>query len=303
MKSSISRLVRVLYVLANLTKHVADSTVEIQCPVESYLNETTSLTCSTSQAYSNIIYKAPTGNSPQCSQTGCTPVSGFQADIINSSCTQLTILSVQQRHAGQWGCADGDNNFEYSKLVVAEKNATCSITVDTCPVLLHGKISLTVTIQNYYCSVASNVSLLVGSIRETLSTALHVTCPTNITSTKEINMTKAHFGNVQLELICKGKETIFCEGITSFPGHTPPTPPKCPLPQDNREQIAIAVVGTFFVTSFLCILLGVIVFKREELRDFIGRIQPAMAKMLGPTPGAPEQTEQGHSQVNPEVKV
>ncbi|XP_071095606.1 uncharacterized protein [Haliotis cracherodii] len=264
MKTSINRLVLALYVLANVTIHVADSTVEIQCPEESYLNEPTSLTCSTPQAYSNIIYKAPTGNSPQCSQTGCTPVSGFQAVPINSTCTQLTILSVQQRHAGQWGCADGDNNFVQSSLVVAERNPPCSITVDTCPVLLHENISLTVTIQNYYCSVASKVSLLVGSVRETL-TDVNVIDPTQITAVKEINMTKEHFGDVKLELMCQKSRTISCGGVTVL--HVPdtsPTPPKCPLPPDNTEQITIAVVVTFIVTSFLCILLGVIVFKREN---------------------------------------
>ncbi|XP_048242990.1 uncharacterized protein LOC124150134 [Haliotis rufescens] len=307
MKSSINRLVLVLYVLANLTMHVADSTVEIQCPEESYLNEPSSLTCSTSQAFSNIIYKAPSGNSPQCSQTGCTPVSGFQAVPINSSCTQLTILKVQQRHAGQWGCADGDNNFVYSSLVVAERNPPCSITVDTCPVLLHEKISLTVTIQNYYCSIAFKVSLRVGSVRETLSTGVHVTGPTNITAVKEINMTKEHFGDVQLEIICQKSRTISCGGVTVLhvpdTSPTPPTPPTCPLPPGNRGQVTIAVVVTFFVTSFLCILLVVIVYKREELRDFMGRIHPAFAKKLGPTPDAPEQTKDGHSQFTPAVKA
>ncbi|XP_048242981.1 uncharacterized protein LOC124150137 [Haliotis rufescens] len=221
MKSSINRLVLVLYVLANLTMQVADSLVQIHVPEESYLNEPTSLTCSTSQAFSTIIYKAPSGNSPQCSQTGCTPVSGFQADIINSTCTQLRILRVQLRHAGPWGCADGDNNFVYRSLVVAEKNPPCSITVDTCPVLLHEKISLTVTIQNYYCSKDFNVSLRVGSVQETLSTAVHVTGPTDSTAIKEINMTKAHFGDVQLELICQKSRTISCGGVTFLHGCRP----------------------------------------------------------------------------------
>ncbi|XP_071095409.1 uncharacterized protein [Haliotis cracherodii] len=221
MNTSINRLVLVLYVLANVTMHVADSTVQIQVPEESYLNELTTLTCSTSQAFSNIIYKAPFGNSPQCTVTACTSVSGFQAVPINSSCTELTILRVQQGHAGQWGCADADQNFVYSRLVVAEKKPPCSITVDTCPVLLYGKISVTVTIQNYYCSVASNVSLLVGSVRQTLSTAAQVTGPTDIIAIKEINMTKEHFGDVRLVLICQKSRTISCGGVTVLHGRIP----------------------------------------------------------------------------------
>ncbi|XP_046343504.2 uncharacterized protein LOC124124393 [Haliotis rufescens] len=197
--------------------HVADSLVQIQCPDESYLNEPTSLTCSTSQAFSNTIYSAPIGSSPQCSQTGCTPVSVFQAVPINSTYTQLRILSVQHGHAGQWGCADGDHNFFYCRLVVAEKNPPCSITVDR-PDLLHGKILLTVTIQNYYCSIAFKGSLRVGSVRETLFTDGHVPGPTDITAVKEINMTKEHFGDVQLELMCQKSRTISCGGVTVLHG-------------------------------------------------------------------------------------
>ncbi|XP_067674513.1 uncharacterized protein [Haliotis asinina] len=246
-------------------KHLLTGFLQIQSPEISYLDKPSVLACVSSQPVSVIVFKAPNGNSPQCLQTGCTNVSGYQAVQRNSSYFELTILDLQVKHAGKWGCSEDGANFVYDQLVVAENKTSCTITWDAATVRLNQMVSLIVIIQDYYCSDTSNVTLLIGTVRDLLTTV--EAKPTNTSLSREINVTAEHLGNIKLEFSCSGSRIISCSGLK----HIEIPRPDDRLPPDNPMQVIGAVVITFLVTICVVIILWVIVYKREKVRDCLAR--------------------------------
>ncbi|XP_071094555.1 uncharacterized protein [Haliotis cracherodii] len=200
MKHSVILKVFLLSIHTIFTFHLAQSdSPAINCPDIAYLGTSTKITCSTSVNFNNTVYSCPCGVAPQCQTSGCTNVIGYNASIINQTQTELTIISVQPQHARNWSCSDGRAFGTKFCHLVAAKIPSVNITsdVDADSVNLGDRISLTVDIRDYHCSDAYNLTLQIGSVTYTRETWRDATI-----KNLSINVTQAHFGNVNLVFVC-----------------------------------------------------------------------------------------------------
>ncbi|XP_071095411.1 uncharacterized protein [Haliotis cracherodii] len=201
MKHSVILKVFLFSIHTIFTFHLTQSdTAVIHCPDIAYLGTSAQITCSTPGNFTYTIYNCPCEVAPQCPAVqGCTNLTGYNASIINQTQTEITIISVQPKHAGNWSCTDrGDVGTRFCHLVVA-KIPSVNITsdVDADSVSLCDRISLTVDIGNYHCSDAYSLTLQIGSATYTCETGRNATI-----ENLSINVTQAHFGNVILVFVC-----------------------------------------------------------------------------------------------------
>ncbi|XP_048242938.1 uncharacterized protein LOC125375930 [Haliotis rufescens] len=207
--------------------HLSDCTVRLLCPDISYLGVAAQLTCLSSEPFTNHIYAGPENlKAPTCeaSLSGCTTVKGFNASIINATHTDLRIVNVEQPHAGTWTCEDGATRESASCNLQVAKTPTCSITSeeDTDELAQYQALTLTVVIQDYYCSAALTFSLQTGIVTTLLVEADSVASVTHNTSSVTLNVTASHLGIVGLIFSCHNYEwNLTCEGVTKLVPKTP----------------------------------------------------------------------------------
>ncbi|XP_071095017.1 uncharacterized protein [Haliotis cracherodii] len=263
MKHSLILKVFILPVLPIFTFLLAQSdTAVIHCPDIAYLSTSAEITCSTSVNFNNTIYDCPCGAASQCPVTGCTNVSGFNARIVNNNQTELTIINVQPKHAGNWSCSDGNSpQNSFCHLFVA-KIPSVNITsdVDADSVNLGDRISLTVDIRDYHCSDAYSLTLQIGSATYTCETGWNATIE-NLTETVPINVTQIHFGDVKLMFVCGNHQwNITPEGVnelqqnrTNVPTtHSVGAPSTEVSPKDVSTLLIVAAGVTSAVTIICC---------------------------------------------------
>ncbi|XP_048242987.1 uncharacterized protein LOC124127096 [Haliotis rufescens] len=262
MKHSVILKVFLLSVLTIFTFHLTQSdTAVIHCPDIAYLGTSAQITCSTPGNFTNTIYYCPCGVAPQCQVSGCTKVSGYNACIINQTQTEITIISVQPKHAGNWSCTDGgDVGTRFCHLVVA-KIPSVNITsdVDADSVNLGDRISLTVDIQDYHCSDAYSLTLQIGSATYTCETGRNATVE-NLTQTVPINVTQEHFGGVKLVFVCGNHQwNITPEGVNELQQNRTNVPttlsvgaPTTAIPSKGVSALLIVAAG---VTSAVVVIL------------------------------------------------
>ncbi|XP_071095410.1 uncharacterized protein [Haliotis cracherodii] len=267
MKHSLILKVFLLPVLIIFTFLLAQSdTAVIHCPDIAYLDTSAQITCSTSDNFTNIIYKCPCGAAPQCpAMSNCTPVSGYNASIINQTQTEIKIISVQPQHAGNWSCTDGGNvGTTFCHLVVA-KIPSVNITsdVDADSVNLGDRILLTVDIRDYHCSDAYSLTLQIGSVTCTSDTGRN-TSVKHLNKTVPINVTQAHFGNVKLVFVCGNHQwNITPEGINELQQNRTYVPftlsigvPTTEIPPKDSSTLLVVAAG---VTSAVIIIVITII--------------------------------------------
>ncbi|XP_071095015.1 uncharacterized protein [Haliotis cracherodii] len=239
MKHSLILKAFLLSVLTSFTFHPAQSdTAVIHCPDIAYLGTSAQITCSTSDEFNNTIYTCPCGAAPHCPVSGCFNVTGYNASIVNQTQTELTIISVQPRHSGNWSCADGGDVGTTFCLLVVAKIPSVNITsdVDADSVNLGDRISLTVDIRDYHCSDAYNLTLQIGSVTYTCETGWNATVE-NLTETVPIDVTQIHFGEVKLVFVCGNHQwNITPGGVNEL--------------QQNKTNVQITIdTGAFSVGS------------------------------------------------------
>ncbi|XP_071094554.1 uncharacterized protein [Haliotis cracherodii] len=219
MKHSLILKAFLLSVLTSFTFHPAQSeTTVIHCPDVAYLGTSAQITCSTAVNFNNTIYNCPCGAAQHCPWTGCTNISGYNASIINQKQTELTIISVQPQHAGNWSCHDGGDGGNTSCRLVVAKIPSVNITsdVDADSLNLGDKISLTGDIRDYHCSEVYKLTLQVGSATYTRESGRNATIE-NLTQTVPVNVTQTHFGDVKLVFVCGNHQwNITPEGVNEL---------------------------------------------------------------------------------------
>ncbi|XP_048242929.1 uncharacterized protein LOC125375922 [Haliotis rufescens] len=251
-----------LSVLTIFTFHLAQSdTAVIHCPDIAYLGTSAQITCSTSDNFTNTIYKCPCGVAPQCPVSYCTNVSGQSANIVNQTQTELTIISVQPRHSGNWSCADGGDVGTTFCLLVVAKIPSVNITsdVDADSVNLGDRISLTVDIRDYHCSDAYSLTLQIGSVTYTCETGWNATVE-NLTETVPINVTQIHFGVVKLVFVCGNHQwNITSGGVNELQQNKTnvQTTIDTPTPPDDSKLLIVAAgaspaVGVIIIITIVC---------------------------------------------------
>ncbi|XP_071095016.1 uncharacterized protein [Haliotis cracherodii] len=264
MKHSVILKVFLLLVLTIFTIHLAQSdTAAINCPDIAYLGTSAQITCSTTVVFNNTIYNCPCGVAPQCPVSGCTNVSGQSARIVNDTQTELTIISVQPRHSGNWSCVDGSGEVDgaaFCHLVLAKiplVNITSDVDADS--VNLGDRISLKVDIRDYYCSEAYSLTLQVGSATYTRETGRNATIK-SLTQTVPVNVTQIHFGNVKLAFACGNHQWNITPGgvkelqpnRTNAPTTRSVGAPTTEIPPEDVSTLLIVAAG---VTSAVIIIL------------------------------------------------
>ncbi|XP_071094548.1 uncharacterized protein [Haliotis cracherodii] len=195
-------------------------TAVIHCPDIAYLGTSAQITCSTPVVFNNTIYNGPYGPAPQCpAEFDCTKVSGYSASTINQTRTELTIISVEPKHAGNWTCVDkGDNGTTFCYLAVAKipsVNITSDVGADS--LNLGDRISLTVDIRDSHCSEVNNLTLQVGSVTHTICNTVRNATIKNLTQTVPINVTQTDFRDVKLVFVCGHHQwNITPEGVNEL---------------------------------------------------------------------------------------
>ncbi|XP_071095608.1 uncharacterized protein [Haliotis cracherodii] len=263
MKHSVILKVFLLLIHTIFTFHLTQSdTAVINCPDIAYLGTSAQITCSTSDNFKNIIYNCPCGVAPQCPAVpGCTKVPGYNASIINKTQTELTIISVQPKHAGNWSCSDGgDVGKAFCHLVLTKiPSVRIASDVDADSVNLGDRISLTVDIQDYHCSESYRLTLQLGSVNYTPDTRRNATVK-HLTKTVPIHVTQAHFGNVTLVFVCGNRQwNITPEGVNELQPNRTNVPttlsvgaPTTEIPPNDVSTLLIVAAG---VTSAVIVIL------------------------------------------------
>ncbi|XP_048242961.1 uncharacterized protein LOC125375940 [Haliotis rufescens] len=196
------------------------STAELTCPDLAYIEKSALINCLTSEPFTSLQYLGP-GDflGPQCSSTLCIDAEGYNASVTNTTSSSLGILNVQPRHAGQWKCNILQHGPSASCTLVITKTPICSITSkeDTNVLAQDQELTLTVGIQDYYCSTALNFSLQTGNVTTLLTKADSVASVTHNTSSVTLNVTDSHLGVVRLVFSCHHKQTsLTCDGVSEL---------------------------------------------------------------------------------------
>ncbi|XP_046377390.2 uncharacterized protein LOC124149694 [Haliotis rufescens] len=129
---------RTTFIIIVSLAQTALSTPQLSCPDISYPGVFARLTCYTTTHYSILQYSGPDGIiAPQCvaNWSSCTNVEGYNASIINTTHTELGILSINPTHTGLWTCAapgdDGNSSCELHVKMTADKDASISTSITT----------------------------------------------------------------------------------------------------------------------------------------------------------------------------
>ncbi|XP_071095604.1 uncharacterized protein [Haliotis cracherodii] len=263
MKHSVILKVFLLSIHNIFTFNLAQSdTPVINCPDIAYLGTSAQITCSTPVNFNNTIYFCPCGVAPQCPAVpGCTIVPGYNASIINQKQTEITIISVQPHHAGNWSCSDmGDVGTTFCHLVVAKiPSVNIASDVDADSVNLGDRVSLTVDIIDYHCSDAFSLTLQVGSATYTRETGRNATFK-HLTQIVPINVTQAHFGNVNLPFVCGNHQwNITPGGVNELQPNRTNVPTTLsvgdPTTRITPEDVSTLLIVAAGVTSAVIIIL------------------------------------------------
>ncbi|XP_048244667.1 uncharacterized protein LOC124111660 [Haliotis rufescens] len=195
-------------------------TPSFHCPEMVELGSSVNLTCyieGRSNAHSYVTPSVTTAATCNLIDGKCYPSRNFNASVVNTSSSILTIHRTLKPHGGDWKCVN-DPKKETCHVTVF-KRPTCCITSDTntsdtnTSSLNEGDaVTLTVNLSNSYCSESSLVELTTG-----VNTTLIKRTFTNISDdvlTKQFNVTSSHFGVVSLIYTCSSSSwNVSCEGI------------------------------------------------------------------------------------------
>ncbi|XP_048242965.1 uncharacterized protein LOC125375944 [Haliotis rufescens] len=219
-----------------LTQSLCVSTGFI-CPNLSYLDSSVQLICtggSISHKYIN-----PRGvdvaQCPLIKDRPCTPANA-SASVISSTQTVFNVMAVTTKDAGTWSCDFGVNEVVTCNLTVA-KTPSCSITSkeDTDVLAQYQELTLTVDIQNYYCSTALTFSLQTGNVTTLLIEADSVASVTHNTSSVTLNVMDSHLGIVRLIFNCHNSQwNLTCDGVIEL------KTPTCSITSDkDNDRLAL----------------------------------------------------------------
>ncbi|XP_046555315.1 uncharacterized protein LOC124264613 [Haliotis rubra] len=207
--------------------HFGQGTTSINCPDISYLGVPTDITCITSVPFTTVEYRRPSQVIfPQCSapSLSCTSVEGYTASLHNNTYTTLTVRNVQPQHDGQWTCAvagAAEISSEASCSLFIANVPQCQIRSDqnTDKLILHEELSLTVDIQEYYCSAQYTFLLLVGEDNVQLPISEPMNISTSTIANTTVNITASSLGGVRLAFRCHGEQqNLSCGGIKFING-------------------------------------------------------------------------------------
>ncbi|XP_048242971.1 uncharacterized protein LOC125375945 [Haliotis rufescens] len=216
-----------------LAQSLCVSTILI-CPNLSYLETVVQLICTGGGILHSYI--SPRGvEVAQCSLFGgpCDP-SDAPVTVINNTQTIFNIPSVQLKDVGTWSCKPGRGAPGTCNLTAAKK-PTCSIISqeDTDVLAQCQELTLTVDIQDYYCSTAFTFSLQTGNVTTLLMEADSVASVTHNTSSVTLNVTDSHLGVVRLMFSCHNSQwNLTCNGVTELI----PKTPACKITSDKDTE-------------------------------------------------------------------
>ncbi|XP_067678310.1 uncharacterized protein [Haliotis asinina] len=190
---------------------------ELQCPQVGYVGSNAKLTCiGSSNTHS---YSKPVGSTASTCHMGlrkCIDSGDDKGEVINATHTTLTIPNVKQSDAGDWGCTVGGSATP-SKCTMAVANVPrCNISSynNTDSLTLHEELTLTVDIQEYYCSAQYTFSLLYGNENAQLPISDSVNKPSNKTANINVNITASALGGIRLLFICHNtQKNVSCGGF------------------------------------------------------------------------------------------
>ncbi|XP_071094563.1 uncharacterized protein [Haliotis cracherodii] len=249
------------------------STAELTCPDLAYIEKFAVINCLTSEPFTSLQYLGPGGFlGPQCSSTICIDADGYNASVTNKTSSSLRILNVQPGHAGQWKCNILQHGPSASCTLVIAKTPNCNITSkeDTDVLSQYQALTLTVDIQDYYCSTALNFSLQTGNVTTLLTKADFVANVTHNTSSVTLNVTDSHLGIVGLVFSCHNyKWNLTCEGVTKLETKTAAVPGNVGLTTASTLIIAACVV-----VAIVCFIIVVIIIAFVVKRKQVTRIKP-----------------------------
>ncbi|XP_048242939.1 uncharacterized protein LOC124150169 [Haliotis rufescens] len=206
------------------------------CPNLSYLETVVQLICTGGGVLHSYIN--PRGvDVAQCPLSGgpCDPLDA-PVTVINSTQTIFNIPSVQIKDVGTWSCKPGREAPGTCNLTAA-KTPTCNITSkeDTDDLAQYQELTLTVDIQDYYCSTALTFSLQTGNVTTLLMEADSVASVSHNTFSVTMNVTASHLGVVGLVFNCHNSQlNLTCDGLTEL------KTPTCSISSDkDTDRLAL----------------------------------------------------------------
>ncbi|XP_067678278.1 uncharacterized protein [Haliotis asinina] len=220
-----------------LVVHLSLGAAELQCPQVGYVGSNAKLTCiGSSNTHS---YSKPVGSTASTCHMGlrkCIDSGDDKGEVINATHTTLTIPNVKQSDAGDWGCTVGGSATP-SKCTMAVANVPrCNISSynNTDSLTLHEELTLTVDIQEYYCSAQYTFSLLYGNENAQLPISDSVNKPSNKTANINVNITASALGGIRLLFICHNtQKNVSCGGFKFTK-----VVPRCNITSDNTTDTA-----------------------------------------------------------------
>ncbi|XP_071111442.1 uncharacterized protein [Haliotis cracherodii] len=262
----------ILIILLMVTVYCTPS---FHCPEMVELGSSVNLTCyveGRSNAHSYVTPSVTTAATCNLIDGKCIPSRNFNASVVNTSSSILTIHRTLKPHWGDWKCVN-DPKKETCHVTVF-KRPTCCITSDTNTSSLNegDAVTLTLNLSNSYCSESSLIELTTG-----VNTTLIKRTFTNISDdvlTKQFNVTSSHFGVVSLIYTCSSRSwNVSCEGIhdlvqgalthiTTSTTQSTVTPTPDGRDAARRQRDLIAGITTPVLALVILIIL-VIVWKKK----------------------------------------
>ncbi|XP_048257969.1 uncharacterized protein LOC124122847 isoform X4 [Haliotis rufescens] len=189
--------------------------------------------------YTGFIWVRPTdGRYVVTCNPSCSPVAGYSATM-NATHSTLTIHSVGVNDAGTWRIQDAINDTSAPQgvwEVMVSKTPECNISsdVDTDALELGTNLTVTVYINDYYCSQETGFNLTTGAVMETLSTKHNVSDVQPDVINKTINIVLSRFGDVTVSFACDIMSSdLSCSGVKRLLK----SPPQCNISSDTDTDV------------------------------------------------------------------
>ncbi|XP_046564365.1 uncharacterized protein LOC124273192 isoform X2 [Haliotis rubra] len=167
--------------------------------------------------YTGFVWVRPNdGRNVVICNPSCSPVEGYKAT--NDTPSALTIESVEKIDAGTWSIAvakDTDVFVDVCKLTVA-KTPECIVSSDgdTDALDLDTTLLLTVNVTDYYCSEEAGLSVITGSVLETLKINQNVSDVTSDVVNKTVTINLSSLGVVRVRFTCDATSyDLSCRGV------------------------------------------------------------------------------------------
>ncbi|XP_067678337.1 uncharacterized protein [Haliotis asinina] len=220
-----------------LVVHLSLGVAELQCPQVGYVGSNAKLTCigeSDTHAYSK-----PAGSTASTCDVGrrkCIDTGDDKGEVINATHTTLTIPKVKPSDAGEWGCTVGRSDTRSMCTMAVANVPRCNISSynNTDVLTLHEELTLTVDIQEYYCSAQYTFSLLYGNENAQLPISESVKKTTNKTANINVNITASALGGIRLLFGCHNtQQNVSCGGFKFTK-----VVPRCSITSNNTADTA-----------------------------------------------------------------